>query len=96
MKRLAIERNKNENVDDGSLTSQVSTLWLLSSNTGSYLGSLAGAAAFDNYGFSYATVIEALMLLVSIALMTTYGLVNFVKPDKQEEETYILQSSSKK
>ena len=74
MKRSAVE-SMSGNVDDGSLTSQVSTIWLLSSNTGSYVGSLAGAAAFDKYGFPFETFIETLVLLLSIALLTLYGII---------------------
>ena len=74
MKRSAVENNPG-NVDVGSLTSQVSTIWLLSSNTGSYAGSLSGAAAFDTFGFSYGTAIESLVLLITIVMLSLYAVI---------------------
>ena len=97
MKREASER-KTENADECMLTSQVSTFWLLSSNIGSYLGSLAGSAAIDNYGFSLGSAIEFSVLFISIVLMTVYAIVSFYlkKTDfsiKQGEESYILENT---
>ena len=62
-----------EEGDKARLTGQVSCLWLIASNLGSYIGSLLGAGAFDTFGFQYATFIETLILLSSICILVIFG-----------------------
>ena len=72
MKRLVTEAAA-DNTDSASV-GQVSSIWLFSSNLGSYIGSLAGAAVFDVVGFQTGTGIEALVICLTVAIMTAYSL----------------------
>ena len=65
MKRLVTEA-----ASDSASVGQVSSIWLLTSNLGSYIGSLAGAAVSDVVGFQTGTGIEALVILLTVAIMT--------------------------
>ena len=47
MKKCAVSGNSEQ---DEVITGQISSVWLLSSNTGSFVGSLAGARVFDVLG----------------------------------------------
>ena len=92
MKKLVTEAAA-DNTDSAS-AGQVSSIWLLSSNLGSYIGSLAGAAVFDIVGFQTGTGIEALVICHVIAVMTAYSLKRSKKKSEQVLEQ-ALQMSSK-
>ena len=62
-----------EEGDKARVTGQVSCLWLIASNLGSFIGSLLGAAALDTFGFQSATFIETLILLSSLGILVTFG-----------------------
>lgn len=68
MKKLVTEAS------DKDSAGPVSSLWLLSSNMGSYLGSLAGAAVFDALGFQAGTGIEAMVIGFMIVILTAYSI----------------------
>ena len=68
MKKLVTEAS------DKDSAGPVSSLWLLSSNMGSYLGSLAGAAVFDALGFQAGTALEAMVIGFMIVIMTAYSI----------------------
>ena len=91
MKKLVTEAAA-DNTDSAS-AGQVSSLWLLSSNLGSYMGSLAGAAVFDVVGFQTGTGIEALVICLVIAVMTTYSLTRFKQKSEQVLEQELPMSS---
>ena len=74
MKRLVTEA-----ADSTASAGPVSSLWLLSSNLGSYVGSLAGAAVFDAVGFQTGTGIEAIVICLMLAIMTIYSLSRIKK-----------------
>ena len=69
MKRLVTEAT-----DDTDSAGAVSSLWLLSSNLGSYVGSLAGAAVFDYVGFQTGTGIEAIVICLMLSIMIIYSI----------------------
>ena len=91
MKKLVTEAAA-DNTDSAS-AGQVSSIWLLSSNLGSYMGSLAGAAVFDVVGFQTGTGIEALVICLVIAVMTTYSLTRFKQKSEQVLEQELPMSS---
>ena len=68
-----------QTVEDDNCTGKVSSIWLLSSNTGSFVGSLAGARAFDEFGFQYGTLIEAIILLLCMLLLTLFAMIQMMK-----------------
>ena len=72
MKKLVTEAASDST--DSASAGQVSSIWLLSSNLGSFGGSLAGAAVFDIVGFQTGTAIEALVISLVVAMMTLYSL----------------------
>ena len=72
MKKLVTEAASDST--DSASAGQVSSIWLLCSNLGSFGGSLAGAAVFDVVGFQTGTAIEALVLSLMVAMMTLYSL----------------------
>ena len=91
MKKLVTDAAA-DNTDSAS-AGQVSSIWLLSSNLGSYIGSLAGAAVFDDVGFQSGTGIEALVICLVIAVMTTYSLTRFKQKSEQVLEQELPMSS---
>ena len=91
MKKLVTDAAA-DNTDSAS-AGQVSSIWLLSSNLGSYMGSLAGAAVFDIVGFQTGTGIEALVICLVIAVMTTYSLTRFKQKSEQVLEQELPMSS---
>ena len=74
---LLMKRLVSEAADHTLSAGPVSSIWLLSSNLGSYVGSLAGAAVFDAVGFETGTGIEALVICLMLAIMTIYSLSRF-------------------
>ena len=52
----------------------MSSLWLLSSNTGSYLGSVAGAALYDRVGFQSGSLVEAMVINGAVNIMVVMAL----------------------
>ena len=69
-----------------TLTCHVSTLWLLASNTGSYSGSLAGAAAYDWRGFQTASSIELLVLVIAVSMMLVFAVVSKIMAARKNDE----------
>ena len=59
--------------DKARVTGQISCLWLIASNLGSFIGSLAGATVFDTFGFQYGTFIETLILSSSVLSLILFG-----------------------
>ena len=53
----------------------VSSLWMLGGSTGAYIGSVAGAKAFDDLGFEYGTMIEDGVLVICICVLTCFGII---------------------
>ena len=73
---MLMKRIVTEAAEGCDSAGRVSSLWLLCNCTGSYAGSLAGAAVFDVFGFQASAGIEALVLSVMIFIMITYSLIN--------------------
>ena len=68
-----------QTIEDDNCTGKVSSIWLLSSNTGSFIGSLAGARVFDEYGFQIGTLIEASILIFCTLLLTLFAVSQMMK-----------------